>query len=176
MEKNNEPKQDGKIDEKSIAFAEKVNKAMDYKYNVDPESVVPMGKKMKPDYPLPEGMDSPEICMAAPPWGAVFDQDGNFKNHYSYVIIDVIAENNGDRPTEGFEFYWMMFRLRRVGYAEDGSGQVWYLGEKQPRKYSEYYTIETLQPGEIKEMPLIYIIDDVMLEGDGFCLEVNRPR
>lgn len=188
---SNEPKQERKIDEKSIAFAEKVNKAMDYKYNVDPENVVPMGKKMKegmltyqvksweitkkkPDYPLPEGMMLPEEYMTDESFGAEFDAEGNFLNGFSYVVVNMVVENNGDRPTEGIELYWHMFWLKKVGYLGKSTGELKYLGEKQPRKYTKQYTIEILQPGEKIEMPLIYIIDDEMLEGEGFCLQVNR--
>lgn len=62
-----------------------------------------------------------------------------------------------------FELYWTMFWLKNVGYEEEGCGEVRYLGEKQPRKYTKRYTNETLQPGETIEMPLIYIIDDALL-------------
>lgn len=112
--------------------------------------------------------------MTVEHWGAEFDAEGNFLNDFSYVVVNVVVENNGNRPTEGSELNWHMFHLKRVGYVEDGSGEVSYLGEQQPRKYTQNYFQEALQPGKMIKMPLIYLIDDTMLDGDGFCLEVNR--
>lgn len=118
-------------------------------------------------YELPEGASLED-------YGVMTDENGYITNEYSYVIVHFSAQNISDKKIEN-DYLWSKLRLRFVNPPSSYSvtGEVRYLGEKQPRKFTDDYFAENFEVDETKEIALIYAVPDGILDNDGMYLELN---
>ncbi len=170
--------QEGTPDKISKEFAEKLG--------VDAKNVVSTGNpvastkysftvtswtkgKEYPGYKLPEGKNLSEYP------GAELDNQGNIINDFSYVVVNISAKNQSDEKIEK-DLIWGDMRLEflyQPSKYSDYVGEVAYLGEKTPRSINHDYYAESFEPEEEKEMSLIFVVNDGLLECDGMYLEIN---
>ena len=52
-------------------------------------------------------------------------------------------------------------------------GEVSYLGDETPRVLNHNYYAETFEPGEEKQMALIFVANDELLKSEAIYLEIN---
>lgn len=55
----------------------------------------------------------------------------------------------------------------------DYIGEVTYLGEEKPRILNHNYYAETFAPEEEKVMPMIFVVNDALLDSEAMYLEIN---
>lgn len=170
--------QKGEPDAISKEFAEKIG--------VDAKNVVSVGHsvastkysftvdswnagKEYPGYEAPEGIDITEFP------GAELDNEGNIINDYSYVVVNVSVKNQVDKKVEK-DLVWATFRLKFImppSEYSDYIGEIDYLGEDVPRKYGHDYFAEDFEPGETKEIAMIFVVHDELFNSKGMYLEIN---
>ncbi len=119
------------------------------------------------EYEIPE-----EISLED--YGVMVDGNGYIINEYSYVIVHISAENISDELVEN-DYLWSKFRLRFINPPSEyqTTGEVRFLGEKPLREYIDDYFAETFAVNEKKEIALVYVVPDGILENDGMYLELN---
>ena len=119
------------------------------------------------EYEIPE-----EISLED--YGVMIDGNGHIINEYSYVIVHVSAENISNELVEN-DYLWSKFRLRFINPPAEyqTTGEVRFLGEKPLREYTDDYFGETFDVNEKKEIALVYVVPDGILENDGMYLELN---
>lgn len=170
--------QEGEPDEVSKELAEKIG--------VDAKNVVSVGhsvastkysftvtswiaSKEYSGYEAPEGVDITESP------GAELDSEGNIINNYSYVVVNVSAKNQSEQKIEN-DLIWGNFQLKFImppSEYSDYIGEIDYLGEDVPRKFGHDYYAENFEPGETKEIAMIYVVHDELLDSEGMYLEIN---
>lgn len=180
-EAKNTPAQEGEPDEPSKKLAEQLKSETGVDY--DPKNIVSTGKtivegkysymvdswevkKEYPGYALPEGRSSLEEYP-----GAKLDVNGNITNNYSYVVVNVVFQNLKSKPIT--ELIWGYFKLGIIGSGEEYTGEVTYLGEDVPRKYGHSYCEETVPSKGKKDMALIFVVKDELIEGKQLYLKIN---
>ena len=119
------------------------------------------------EYEMPEEINLED-------YGVMVDGNGYIINEYSYVIVHVSAENISDELVEN-DYLWSKFRLRFINPPSEyqTTGEVRFLGEKPLREYIDDYFAETFAVNEKKEIALVYVVPDGILENDGMYLELN---
>ena len=153
------------VDEKNIVSTGNTIKSTYYSFTVLSWT---KGKEY-PGYALPEGKN-----LADSP-GAVLDEQGNITNDFSYVVVNLSVKNQSDKKIEN-DFIWGYIRLRFLfppSEYEDYVGEVSYLGEETPRILNHNYYAETFEPGEEKQMALIFVANDELLKSEAIYLEIN---
>ena len=165
-------------DEKSKEFANKLG--------ADAKNIVSTGNTIKstyysftvlswtegkeyPGYALPEGKN-----LADYP-GAVLDEQGNITNDFSYVVVNLSVKNQSSKTIEN-DLIWGYIRLRFLSAPSkysDYIGEVTYLGEEKPRILNHNYYAETFAPEEEKVMPMIFVVNDALLDSEAIYLEIN---
>lgn len=125
--------------------------------------------KEYPGYALPEGKN-----LADYP-GAVLDEQGNITNDFSYVVVNLSVKNQSSKTIEN-DLIWGYIRLRFLSAPSkysDYIGEVTYLGEEKPRILNHNYYAETFAPEEEKVMPMIFVVNDALLDSEAMYLEIN---
>lgn len=165
-------------DEKSKEFANKLG--------VDAKNIVSTGNTIKstyysftvlswtkgkeyPGYALPEGKN-----LADYP-GAELDEQGNITNDFSYVVVNLSVKNQSTKTIEN-DLIWGYIRLMFLSAPSkysDYIGEVTYLGEEKPRILNHNYYAETFAPEEEKVMPMIFVVNDALLDSEAMYLEIN---
>lgn len=182
QENEDTPAQAGKPDEASMDFAKVLKKTTGEE--IDVKNIVSTGKQIRegkfayivdsckveknyPGYQLPEGRPP----LSEHP-GAQLDTAGNITNDFSYVVVNISVENLKDE--EIVDYIWGSFKLGITGVGSDQYvGSVTYLGEVAPREYRKDYNKETFQPKEKKDMALIFVVEDELIEGQQLYLKIN---
>lgn len=153
------------VDEKNIVSTGNAIKSTYYSFTVLSWT---KGKEY-PGYALPESKN-----LADYP-GAVLDEQGNITNDFSYVVVNLSVKNQSDKKIEN-DLIWGYIRLRFLfppSEYEDYVGEVSYLGEETPRVLNHNYYAETFEPGEEKQMALIFVANDELLKSEAIYLEIN---
>ena len=125
--------------------------------------------KEYPGYALPEGKN-----LADYP-GAVLDEQGNITNDFSYVVVNLSVKNQSTKTIEN-DLIWGYIRLMFLSAPSkysDYIGEVTYLGEEKPRILNHNYYAETFAPEEEKVMPMIFVVNDALLDSEAMYLEIN---
>lgn len=183
MQENKEmadtPGQAGEADEVSKAFAAKLKEKKGQE--VDAKNIVSTGQSLTsgqflltvnewkvskeyPGYEAPDGVDLET-------WpGAELDQNGNITNGFSYVTVDISAENLKEEAVS--ELIWGMIQLCLFD-TEDYIGETDYIGREERRESGKDYFRENFQPNETKHAVLIFVVDDKYLTEQEMYLEVN---
>lgn len=173
------PGQEGEPDNASKEFSKTLKEKAGI--TVEAKNIVPTGQpiisgkfaftvtswnisKESPGYDFPKGQDSKSLR------GAELDANGNIKNEFSYVTVDISAENLTDEAVS--EYIWAYIRLE-IFNAGDYIGEVMYLGEETPRELTKDYLKESFTTGETKNMAMIYIAPDKILENQEMYMEIN---
>lgn len=176
-----QPAQEGEPDEAAKAMAKRIS--------AEAKNIVSTGQtclckgflytvksweitKSYPGYAPPEGLDLEQRTEAQ------LDASGNITNDFSYVIVDISAQN----PTEeSITDYlkarpWDNIYLKFVSPTGGGSysGEMIYLGEETPREYGQGYGVDKFEGNETKEIVLIYVVNDGLLDNQGMYLELNQ--
>lgn len=169
----------GEADEAAKAFAATLKEKRGI--DVDARNIVSTGKplvsgqftftvnswnisKEYPGYEPPEGVDLAE-------WpGAEVDGNGNIINDFTYVTVDISAENM--KAEEVTQLIWGMIRLR-IFDSGDYTGEAIYYGRDIEREYGHYYGQETFQANETKSVVLIFVVKDELLQNQEMYLEIN---
>ena len=123
--------------------------------------------KEYPGYAPPEGVDITEFP------GAQADEAGNIVNDYSYITVDVSCQNRTEEEID--DLVWNELSLKFVRPIGGGSysGELTYLGEKVPRLYGHDYCREYFEADETKDITLIYVVNDGLLDNEGMYLQIN---
>ena len=165
---------------------DEVSKEFANKLGVDAKNVVSTGKQIAstkysftvlswtrgkeyPGYVLPKGKDLSNYP------GAELDEQGNITNDFSYIVVNLSVKNQSDKKIEN-DLIWGYIRLRFLfppSEYEDYVGEVSYLGEETPRVLNHNYYAETFEPGEEKQMALIFVANDELLKSEAIYLEIN---
>lgn len=153
------------VDEKNIVSTGNAIKSTYYSFTVLSWT---KGKEY-PGYALPEGKN-----LADYP-GAVLDEQGNITNDFSYVVVNLSVKNQSSKTIEN-DLIWGYIRLRFLSAPSkysDYIGEVTYLGEEKPRILNHNYYAETFAPEEEKVMPMIFVVNDALLDSEAMYLEIN---
>ena len=153
------------VDEKNIVSTGNTIKSTYYSFTVLSWT---KGKEY-PGYALPESKN-----LADYP-GAVLDEQGNITNDFSYVVVNLSVKNQSSKTIEN-DLIWGYIRLRFLSAPSkysDYIGEVTYLGEEKPRILNHNYYAETFAPEEEKVMPMIFVVNDALLDSEAMYLEIN---
>ena len=165
---------------------DEVSKEFANKLGVDAKNVVSTGKQIAstkysftvlsltrgkeyPGYVLPKGKDLSNYP------GAELDEQGNITNDFSYIVVNLSVKNQSDKKIEN-DLIWGYIRLRFLfppSEYEDYVGEVSYLGEETPRVLNHNYYAESFEPGEEKQMALMFVANDELLKSEAIYLEIN---
>ena len=144
---------------------DEVSKEFANKLGVDAKNVVSTGKQIA----------STKYSFTVLSWtrgkeypGYVLPKGKDLSNYLS-------VKNQSDKKIEN-DLIWGYIRLRFLfppSEYEDYVGEVSYLGEETPRVLNHNYYAETFEPGEEKQMALIFVANDELLKSEAIYLEIN---
>ena len=105
---------------------------------------------------------------------AVLDEQGNITN--DFLCCSQSSVKNQSSKTIENDLIWGYIRLRFLSAPSkysDYIGEVTYLGEEKPRILNHNYYAETFAPEEEKVMPMIFVVNDALLDSEAMYLEIN---
>ena len=151
---------------------DEVSKEFANKLGVDEKNIVSTGNTIKSTYysftvlSWTKGKEYP---------GYALPEGKNLTNDFSYVVVNLSVKNQSSKTIEN-DLIWGYIRLRFLSAPSkysDYIGEVTYLGEEKPRILNHNYYAETFAPEEEKVMPMIFVVNDALLDSEAMYLEIN---